>query len=144
MYGKVLSLVYPIIETTVSGIPASCILPFSIKQLSNTHWGFYQTVFHNGIAFNSTANLDYQPTTQDLQFSPSGNQLQFVFVTILLDTLIEDPETINLQLSSTLQGLIIQPGSATITIQDNDGMILLYLLYKMCGIVTKIEQGQMN
>ena len=89
------------------------------------------------IAFNSTANLDYQPTTQELQFSPGGNQLQFVFVTILLDTLIEDPETINLQLSSTLQTLIIQPGSATITIQDNDGMICYTYYIRYAGSLQK-------
>ena len=137
-----LSLVYPIIETTASGIPPSCIYAFTqfyacIKRYQIFIGIFSRQYFTMRIAFNSTANLDYQPTTQELQFSPGGNQLQFVFVTILLDTLIEDPETINLQLSSTLQTLIIQPGSATITIQDNDGMICYTYYIRYTGSLQK-------
>ena len=124
-------------------VPAFCIQLCMYEMVSSTHGGFWQTVFHNGNVFNSTAGLDYQPTTQELQFSPNGNNLQFVYVTILLDTLIENPETINIQLSSTLQTLIIQPGSATIIIQDNDGMIC-YNHYITCRIVTKIDLGQLN
>jgi len=84
----------------------------------------------NDTVFNYTAGVDYQATTQNLQFSPSSNNPQYLFVTILLDTLIEDPETINLQLSAPsgqTSMFTIQPdmSSATITIQDNDGKHLL-------------------
>ena len=80
--------------------------------------------------FNSTAGADYQATTEDLQFSPTSNNPQYLFVTILIDTLIEGIETINLQLSA-LPGqpsvFTIQPdmSSATIRIEDNDGKHLL-------------------
>ena len=67
-----------------------------------------------------TEGMDYLGVPLSLTFTEAGTQ--FVNISILDDDLVEQPEDIQLLItSSTLGRILINPSSASIQIIDNDG-----------------------
>ena len=66
------------------------------------------------------ATLDYGFTSIEVTFSATTSS-QVVTVAILEDTILESSETINVTLTSVDPAAILNPASAVITIEDNDG-----------------------
>ena len=64
--------------------------------------------------------MDYGVTSRDLIFSATTSS-QIVTIPILEDTRLESSETINVTLTSADPATILNPASAVITIEDNDG-----------------------
>jgi len=70
--------------------------------------------------FISLATLDYSFTSSEVIFSATTSS-QVVAMVILEDTILESSETINVALTSVDPAAILNPASAVITIEDNDG-----------------------
>ena len=66
------------------------------------------------------ATADYNFTSSELIFSATTSS-QVVTIAILDDTIVESSETINVTLMSVDPAAILNPTSAVITIEDNDG-----------------------
>ena len=66
------------------------------------------------------AMLDYSFTSSEVTFSATTSS-QVVTIPILEDTILESSETINMTLMSVDPAAILNPASAVITIEDNDG-----------------------
>jgi len=66
------------------------------------------------------AIVDYNVTSSDLMFSATTSS-QIIAIPILEDTILESSETINVTLTSVDPAAILNPMSAVITIEDNDG-----------------------
>ena len=68
------------------------------------------------------ASADYTSESIDLIFG-SSNKKQCVLISVLNDTVPEDPEHFSVVLSMTtpLAGVILTPDSATVVINDDDG-----------------------
>jgi len=66
------------------------------------------------------ATLDYRFTSIEVTFSATTSS-QVVTVAILDDAILESSETINVTLMSVDPAAILNPASAVITIEDNDG-----------------------
>ena len=66
------------------------------------------------------ATVDYEVTTVDLTFNTTSSS-QTVAILIIEDNIVEGSETINVTLRSTDPSAIINPRSAIVTIEDNDG-----------------------
>ena len=64
--------------------------------------------------------MDYTVTSSDLTFDAATSS-QTVTIPILDDDIVEDSETIIVTLTSTDPAAILNPSSATVTIEDNDG-----------------------
>lgn len=73
-----------------------------------------------GTAMN---NADYVPVTGQVVFS-AGQSTQTVTIPLLQDSIIEGDETVQLTLTSVGGGEIASPGSATLTIVDDDAGFL--------------------
>ena len=69
---------------------------------------------------SSLATLDYSFTSSEVTFSATTSS-QVVTIPILEDTILESSETINVTLMSVDPAAILNPASAVITIEDNDG-----------------------
>ena len=65
--------------------------------------------------------LDYIVTSSDLAFNATTSS-QTVTISILDDNIVEDFETITVTLTSPDPAAIMNPSSASITIEDKDGM----------------------
>ena len=74
------------------------------------------TTTTNGTA---TAGLDYRPVTNLVSFA-IGETTRTVTIPILNDLLIEGNETVTMELTNSVGGLLIAPITATLTIVDND------------------------
>ena len=72
------------------------------------------------IFFITSATLDYGVTSNELIFSATASS-QVVAIAILDDTILESSETIHVTLTSMDPAAILNPASAVITIEDNDG-----------------------
>ena len=72
------------------------------------------------IFFIISATLDYSVTSNELIFSATTSS-QVVAIVILDDTILESSETIHLTLTSVDPAAILNPASAVISIEDNDG-----------------------
>ena len=66
------------------------------------------------------ATLDYSFTSSEVTFSATTSS-QVVTIPILEDTILESSETINITLTSVDPAAVLNPASAVITIEDNDG-----------------------
>ena len=66
------------------------------------------------------ATLDYSFTSSEVTFSATTSS-QVVTIPILEDTIVESSETINVTLMSVDPAATLNPASAVITIEDNDG-----------------------
>ena len=66
------------------------------------------------------ATLDYVVTSSDLVLDTTTSS-QTVTIPILDDNIVEDFETITVTLTSPDPAAIINPSSASVTIEDNDG-----------------------
>ena len=66
------------------------------------------------------ATMDYMVTRSDLTFNASTSS-QTVTIPILEDDTVEDFETIVVTLTTADPAAILNPSSASITIEDNDG-----------------------
>ena len=66
------------------------------------------------------ATLDYIVTSSDMTFNTTTSS-QTVIIPILDDNIVEDSETIIVTLTSTDSAAIVNPSSASVTIEDNDG-----------------------
>ena len=66
-----------------------------------------------------SAMVDYTVTTSDLTFDAPSSQT--VTIPILEDNIVEGSETIIVTLTSGDSAAIVNPQSASITIEDNDG-----------------------
>ena len=66
------------------------------------------------------ATLDYVVTSSDLTFNTTKLS-QTVTIPILEDNIVEDFETIIMTLTSADPAAILNPSSASVTIEDNDG-----------------------
>ena len=64
--------------------------------------------------------MDYTVTRSDLTFNASTSS-QRVTIPILEDDIVEGSETIIVTLTSTDPAAILNPSSASVTIEDNDG-----------------------
>lgn len=71
----------------------------------------------------ATAGSDYTAVTnQTLSWNPGETATKFCTISILQDTAVEGPETINLQLSNPTGGAALgTPSTATLSILDDDG-----------------------
>ena len=67
--------------------------------------------------------MDYDITSSNLIFSATTSS-QIVAIPILDDPVLESSETINVTLTSVDPAAILNPASAVITIEDNDGKYL--------------------
>jgi len=68
----------------------------------------------------TSATLDYRFTSSEVIFSATTSS-QVVTIVILEDTILESSETIHMTLTSMDPAAILNPASAVITIDDNDG-----------------------
>ena len=66
------------------------------------------------------ATVDYDVTSTNLIFSATTSS-QIVTIPILEDSILESSETINVTLMSVDPAAILNPASAVVTIEDNDG-----------------------
>ena len=64
--------------------------------------------------------MDYEVTSSDLTFSATTSS-QTVTIPILEDKMFEGSETIIVTLTSADPAAIVNPSSASVTIEDNDG-----------------------
>ena len=64
--------------------------------------------------------MDYEVTSSDLTFSATTSS-QTVTIPILEDKVFEGSETIIVTLTSADPAAIVNPSSASVTIEDNDG-----------------------
>lgn len=74
------------------------------------------TTTTNGTA---TAGLDYLPVTNLVSFA-IGETTRTVTIPIINDLLIEGDETVTMELTNAIGGLLIAPTTATLTIVDDD------------------------
>ena len=70
--------------------------------------------------FIHSATVDYIVTSSDLTFNATTSS-QTVTIPILEDDTVEDFETIIVTLTSPDPAAIVNPSSASVTIEDNDG-----------------------
>ena len=66
------------------------------------------------------AALDYIATSSDLTFNASTSS-QTVTIHIREDDIVEDSETITVTLTTADPAAILNPSSASVTIEDDDG-----------------------
>ena len=66
------------------------------------------------------ATLDYVVTSSDLTFNATKSS-QTVTIPIHEDDIVEDSETITVTLTTADPAAILNPSSASVTIEDDDG-----------------------
>ena len=69
--------------------------------------------------------MDYVVTSSDLTFNGATSS-QTVTIPILEDNSVEGSETIDVTLTSADPAVILNPSSASVTIEDNDSKRWLY------------------
>jgi hypothetical protein len=80
---------------------------------------------------SATQGNDYPQNTVSLTFNPGDPQERNVPIQILEDTLIENTETLSVELTTTDTDIVFSNGNtASITITDDDGM--LSLVFRFC------------
>ena len=77
--------------------------------------------------------MDYSATSSELIFNATTSS-QVVAIVIHEDTILESSEIIHVTLTSVDPAAILNPASAVITIEDNDGKLYLHML--ICCDVT--------
>ena len=75
---------------------------------------------HGKLFFLHSATVDYIFTSNDLAFNASTSS-QTVTIPILEDKIFEGSETVIVTMTSADSAAIINPQSASVTIEDNDG-----------------------
>ena len=75
---------------------------------------------HGKLFFILSASVDYIFTSSDLTFNATTSS-QTVAIPILEDDIFEGSETVIVTLTSADPAAIVNPSSASITIEDNDG-----------------------
>ena len=79
-----------------------------------------------------SAMVDYTVTSSDLTFDAPSSQT--VTIPILEDNIVEGSETIIVTLTSTDPAAILNPQSASVTIEDNDGKYLC-----LCSVCSALK-----
>ena len=74
----------------------------------------------NELLLIHSATVDFEVTSSDLTFDAATSS-QTVTVPIHEDNIVEDSETIIVTLTSGDSAAILNPSSASVTIEDNDG-----------------------
>ena len=77
-------------------------------------------MFLNHFSSLFVATVDYNFTSSELIFNATTSS-EIVAIPILGDTVLESSETIHVTLMSVDPAAILNPASAVITIEDNDG-----------------------
>ena len=67
-----------------------------------------------------SATVDYVVTSSDLTFDAATSS-ETVTISILEDSLFEGSETVIVTLTSADPAVILNPSTASVTIEDNDG-----------------------
>ena len=67
-----------------------------------------------------SATVDYVVTSSDLTFDATTSY-ETVTISILEDSLVEGSETVIVTLTSADPAAILNPSTASVTIEDNDG-----------------------
>jgi hypothetical protein len=80
------------------------------------------TVDYTTSAGTATAALDYTPISGTLSFA-AGVKSQKFTIPVLDDAVIEGHETVSLTLSNPTGGVVIGPGTATLTIQEGNPVL---------------------
>ena len=76
----------------------------------------------------TTAGSDYSPVTRIVTF-PSGVNTASLSISIMDDSIVEPTELFSARLITTEPNVVIGGDTATITIQDNDGEIIVHTLF---------------
>ena len=77
-----------------------------------------------------------------LTFSPGVNESCTTIIPIVDDTVLENDEVFSVTLSTTDSDVSIDPSSATVTIVDNDGKIIHFVInYKFILILLSIQMS---
>ena len=82
--------------------------------------------------------MNYVVTSTDLMFNAAPSS-QTVTIPILEDNIVEDFETIIVTLTSADPAAILNPSSASVSIEDNDGKRWLYHHCKVCLSMTVLD-----
>ena len=75
---------------------------------------------HGKLFLMHSATVDFEVTSSDLIFDTDTSS-QIVTIPILEDDIVEGSETIIVTLTSADSAAIVNPPSASVTIEDNDG-----------------------
>ena len=75
-----------------------------------------------------TAPDDYTSVENVLTFSPGVNESCTTIIPIVDDSVLESDEVFSVTLSTTDSDVSLDPASATVTILDNDGKIILFVI----------------
>lgn len=88
---------------------------------------------------------DYQQNTITLTFIPGGPNEIDVPIQIFEDSLIENTETLSVELTTTDQDIVFPNGkTASITIDDDDGTLFIYYQYQYHLVPTRITIPSSN
>ena len=99
---------------------------------------FVSVMFMESHFLIHAATVDYIVTSSDLAFNATTSS-QTVTIPILEDDIVEDSETIIVTLTSTDSAAIVNPQSASVTIEDNDGKKLTWYVLKTYLILNKFK-----
>ena len=91
-----------------------------------------------------TAPDDYTSVENVLTFSPGVNQSCTTIIPIVDDSVLESDEVFSVTLSTTDSDVSLDPISATVTILDNDGKIILFVIFKFIAINMNLLSIQMS
>ena len=91
-----------------------------------------------------TAPDDYTSVENVLTFSPGVNESCTTVFPIVDDSVLESNEVFSVTLSTTDSDVSLDPISATVTILDNDGKIILFVIFKFIAININFLSIQMS
>ena len=91
-----------------------------------------------------TAPDDYTSVENVLTFSPGVNESCTTIIPIVDDSVLESNEVFSVTLSTTDSDVSLDPISATVTILDNDGKIILFVIFKFIAININLLSIQMS
>ena len=77
---------------------------------------------HSGISFLPPALSDYTSVSTDLTFN-SGTTNQTVMIPIVGDNVVESTESFSVSLTTGDSAVMLNPSTATVTIQDDDSKL---------------------
>ena len=97
-----------------------------------------QCKVHGNTFLIHSATVDYIVTSSDMTFNACTSS-ETVTIPILEDDIVEGFETIVVTLTSADPAAIVNPSSASVTIEDNDGKRWLYHHCKVCLSMTVLD-----
>ena len=92
-----------------------------------------------------TAPDDYTSVENVLTFSPGVNESCTTIIPIVDDSVLESDEVFSVTLSTTDSDVSLDPASATVTILDNDGKTILFVIdFKFFAIKINLLSIQLS